>query len=87
MTDRKNVKAYYRKSMCYKATNDLERAFDSIKEARKLSPTKEIDDEYQTVKKLYDEYLLKNKEKEKLFYSNISKEKPQESEALTQEEN
>ena len=83
LTDPRNTKAHYRKAVAYKKLNDAERSFASIKEARKICI--EINDnnlpvfqEYEDIKKNYQEYIAANKEKEKELYSKmISSSKPE----------
>lgn len=76
ITDPKNVKSHYRKGLCYKNLGDLERAFNSLKEARNICMESKqnnpsIFQEFENVKTSYKEYLDKNKEKEKLLYSKM----------------
>ncbi|KAL4448653.1 hypothetical protein ABPG74_012742 [Tetrahymena malaccensis] len=83
LIDPKNLKAMYRRAVCYKNLGDFERAFECIKNAVKSggNESKEIYSEYENIKKLYKEYLDQNKEREKEVYgrmmnsSKISEEK------------
>lgn len=63
----------YRRAICYKQLGDLERAFDAIKTAVKSggNEDKNIYNEFEAIKKLYREYLDKNKEREKEVYGRM----------------
>ena len=76
--DPRNMKTHYRKAICYKHLNDLERAFNSIKDARRICVENNenepsIFQEYDTIKGLYQSYLDAHKEKEKELYSKMMK--------------
>lgn len=83
LTDPRNIKAQYRKAVAYKKLNDIERSFSSIKEARKIcietnDNNVPVFQEYEEIKKNYQDYIAANKEKEKALYSKmISSSKPE----------
>lgn len=76
LTDPKNVKSHFRKALCYKNLNDIERSFNSIKEAKKIclesnQNNASIFQEFDSIKTSYQDYLNQNKEKEKELYSKM----------------
>ncbi len=83
LTDPRNIKAHYRKAVAYKNLSDIERSFSSIKEAKKICiETNDnnvlVFQEYEEIKKNYQDYIAANKEKEKALYSKmISSSKPE----------
>lgn len=63
----------YRRAVCFKNLQDYERAFDIIKYAVKNggNESKEIYNEYETIKAIYKDYISKNKEREQEVYGRM----------------